>query len=366
MATPVLRKMNKGDDKSNYYAFWSVARKSKRKSMGSPDEAVAEERFATWLLLRNDKTPTLARSVKACWTVYWLKHLSENSASPETALYSWKALEPYFGEMRADEVDQDAVDSYMARRTGGLLGRAVKEPTVRRELQLLCACLNFCTRQKMHKPEAVQRIKLPEGSEPRDRWLTTAEIQALLDAAARLRRGPRLSRTERFIWLALATGARVSSLLDLTWDRVDFETNVIHLAVPGRRKTKKRRPSVPISADLRQVLERAYAERIGDRVLDGPTPVWTSLQTVVIEAGLSGGQKRPTGNTSPKSTGISPHVLRHTAATHMARRGVPLWIIAKILGNSLQVVEKTYAKHSPDDLREAVNLISNGSVRAQP
>jgi integrase len=50
--------------------------------------------------------------------------------------------------------------------------------------------------------------------------------------------------------------------------------------------------------------------------------------------------------------------MRHTAATHMARRGVPLFIIAKALGNSLQMVEKVYSHHSPDDLRAAVEAIS--------
>jgi integrase len=60
--------------------------------------------------------------------------------------------------------------------------------------------------------------------------------------------------------------------------------------------------------------------------------------------------------------GVTPHVLRHTAATHMARAGVPLWKIAGILGNSIAMVEKVYAKHCPDGLRDAVNLISGGAL----
>ncbi|NIO43687.1 MAG: tyrosine-type recombinase/integrase [Burkholderiales bacterium] len=56
--------------------------------------------------------------------------------------------------------------------------------------------------------------------------------------------------------------------------------------------------------------------------------------------------------------GVTPHVLRHTAATRMARAGVSLWLIAKVLGNTLDVVDKVYAKHSPDMLADAVNSIS--------
>jgi integrase len=104
-------------------------------------------------------------------------------------------------------------------------------------------------------------------------------------------------------------------------------------------------------------LARMKAEATGECVLDHPGEVWPALQSVVVRAGLAPRRARATGKAA-RATGISPHVLRHTAATHMARRGVPLWTIGKILGDNMTTVEKTYAKHCPDDLREAVNMIS--------
>ena len=182
----------------------------------------------------------------------------------------------------------------------------------------------------------------------------------MLDAAARLRRGPRLSRGERFLWLALETAGRKQALLDLTWDRVDVETNMIDLDVPGRRRTKKRRAFLPISKALRPVLERAFDERGNDRVLDNGGAVWAAIQHIVVEAGLAGKRKPLKRGQKPKATGISPHVLRHTAATHMARRKVPLYLIAAILGNSVKMVTDVYAKYAKDDLQEAVDTISGG------
>jgi integrase len=183
----------------------------------------------------------------------------------------------------------------------------------------------------------------------------------LFAAARRLSKGDRLSRGERFLWLALETAGRVQALLDLTWDRVDFETGMISLNVPGRKKTKKRRAEVPMSKALRPILLRAYDERDGDLVLDTKAPIWTTLQHIAIEAGLAPKQVLRSGK-KPTATGISPHVLRHTAATHMARRGVSLFLIAKVLGNGVQVVERTYAKYSPGDLQGAVDRISNGEL----
>lgn len=370
MPTPVL------DTEANgrYYAYWSEDRRSRRKSMGTSDRAVAEQRFAQWLLLgghKNDTTDSsadeVAYTVADCWTVYDKKHV-QTEAALEMRAFNWRNLEPHFGPLTVPQVDQDAVDSYVRKRTTGRLGRRVKPQTCRKELAVLFASLRFCATkpQSMFSSTIIEKCKLPDEGEPRDRWLRTEEMQRLLEAAARLRRNKanRLSRAERALWLALETAARIQAILDLTWDRVDFETNTIHYDVPGRRRTKKRRVSVAISKSLRPILERAYEERVSDLVMDNKAKVWAAIQRVVIEAGLAGGQEKPLPGQKPKATGISPHVLRHTAATHMARRGVPLWKIAKILGNTLAMVEKVYAKWTPENPESTVDLISAGMLTA--
>ncbi|MSP03489.1 MAG: hypothetical protein EXR07_20975 [Acetobacteraceae bacterium] len=57
--------------------------------------------------------------------------------------------------------------------------------------------------------------------------------------------------------------------------------------------------------------------------------------------------------------GVTPHILRHTAATWMALAGVPMIEIARILGHrDSRITERVYAKHSPDYLRRAVDALS--------
>ena len=360
MPTPVLRAIPDG----TFYAFWSEDRRSQRKSMGTKSRAEAEARFAHWLLMRNAPDmgkPISAFTVADCWAVYEKKHIEKNVAAPDTLRWSWANLKPHFGHLLPASVDQDVADRYAEMR-----GATVKSSTIRRELSALIAALNFCAKpaQKM-AIGPVPKLDLPPEGEPRDRWLTTAEMQRLLKAAAALRRGDRLSRGERFLWLALGTAGRKEAILDLTWDRVDFETNVIHLDVPGRKRTKKRRASVPISADLRPVLVRAHRERIGDLVMDNKAEIWAAVQLIAIEAGFGGKRPAVLRSQKPKATGISPHVLRHTAATQMARNGVSLFFIAKVLGNTVQMVEKVYAKHAVSDLAAAVDIVSNGLEAAE-
>ncbi len=341
MSVPILYKETNG----GWYAKWTDGRRSKRKSMSTKDEAAAKARFAQWLLIDGqapDSHETAAYTVGELWKVYFDRR-SSALASERTAVNSWKLLQPHFENVAAADV-VDEVPRYISGRRRGVRGRRpVKDSTIRRELVALRACLNWCSNPRVHKAPLIPLIppfEMPEEGQPRDRWLTGDEVTALFAAADASADDKRVGL---FLRVALSTAGRKQAVLDLTWDRVDFETRVIHLHDPDQRVTKKRRASVPISASLLPVLRDAHAARkndlvFGHRGFDAYHPV----RRVAKAAGL---QK------------VTPNVLRHTAATHMARAGVPLWKIAKVLGNSLAMVEKVYAKHVPDDLREAVDLI---------
>ncbi|AKR54372.1 hypothetical protein XM25_00840 [Devosia sp. H5989] len=349
-----------------YYIHWSEGRRSKRQSTGTTDEVEAYQTFAQWILIDGkDRTvgaPEHAFTVHELWDVYYEKHVQKRIVGRETVDYSWKNLKPHFGQLLFDQVNQDRCDEYERLRAAGKIGRKAKPVTIRRELAYLFAALNFCAEPPVRLiPKAsIEVVRLPSAGEPRDRWLKIEEMQRLLDGAAVMRRGSRMTRAERFLWIALETAARKQAILDLTWDRVDFETNTIEFNVPGRVRTSKRRVAVSISSALRPVLQRAYEERVSDLVLDNKAAVWKSIQLAAIKAGFS--EQTVARGQKPKATGISPHVLRHTAATHMARRGVPLWKIAQVLGNTLAMVEKVYAKWCPDDPAGTVDMISGGAL----
>lgn len=50
---------------------------------------------------------------------------------------------------------------------------------------------------------------------------------------------------------------------------------------------------------------------------------------------------------------ISPHTLRHSAATWLMQKGADLWQAAGYLGMSLDVLLNTYGHHHPDYLSDA-------------
>jgi site-specific recombinase XerD len=54
---------------------------------------------------------------------------------------------------------------------------------------------------------------------------------------------------------------------------------------------------------------------------------------------------------------VTPHTLRHTAATWLMQRGVPIWAAAGFLGMSLEVLQDTYGHYHPDHLQGAAAAI---------
>lgn len=345
MNDPYLKRADSGV----WYVHWTVNRIGKRVSTRTTDQAKATAFMSGWLLGKPPGADPADLLLSEVWKVYRQKHRLVSESGADIA---WKNLDGAFGWMLASALSQRAIDDYVAQRVRGQIGRRVQPQTAAKELSYLLAAIKFCAdpRRGVLPQTSVRKFDLPPPGEPRERWLTKAEIAKLTAAAAQIS-----GRGELFLHLALETAARLQALLDLTWDRVDFETGMISLNVPGRARTKKRRADVPISNALRPILERAYAERTNDRVLTHGGPIWQTLQDIAVAAGMA---PKPEPGKRATATGISPHVLRHTAATHMARRGVSLFMIAKILGNTVAVVEKTYAKFSPGDLKRAVDQIS--------
>ena len=349
MSGPALKK----DPNGFYYVYWTEGRRSKRVSTRSRNLEEAKGFLATWLNLEPIAAEAVeALTVGAVWTRYTLKHVEAKVVDKARLANAWKSLEPHFAHLPVKSVTQDHVDDYVAKRTSGRLGRKVIPATVRRELNAMRGSWGYLVKTKELTEGDIPHLEFPEGSPPRDRWLTLAEIEKLLATAKTLRVGKgtsrtgtdeRLSRCERFIWLALHTAARRRAIETLKWSQVDFETRVIHYNPAGRNQTKKKRASVPISDDLLPILETAFKERRGEFVLDHAGAIRKTFETCAFHAGMSD---------------LTRHDLRHTAATHMARRGIPLWIIAGVLGNSVEMVVKVYAKHSPDALRDAVNVFS--------
>jgi integrase len=348
----------KQHDNGIWYIHWTDGRRSKRVSTRQEDLAKAKVFLGQWLLMGPVEAAPAAPSggadlaVSDVWDLYHKSHICKNVASQTTANFVWLNLKQHFGHSAIRNITPAMVESYVAKRSEGKIGRPSKDSTIRRELAALRACLNWAAHphRNILAPADVPHFAMPSEGEPRDRWLTQDEMAKILDAA-KPEHGP-TTPVERLLWLALHTAARVQAILELTWDRVDFVTGVIHYDVPGRKKTKKRRAAVPMSEQLLKFMKRAWREaprNIAGKLLE-PRVVGINSRHYAYKLIRSLTQKAGIAK-------AGPNAMRHTAATHMVRNGTSIHYAARVLGNTYAVTEKHYAKHAPEGLREAVNAI---------
>lgn len=340
-----------------YEIHWTDDGRSKRSSTRTAHLQSAEKVLGNFLLLdererltANPDGPMMVLAAlgdeDAPAADYWHEHVIPNVVGVDAQRYAYAKLKAHFGHLAIADIMPGDVTAYVEARRAGRLGRPSVNHTISRELSVLNAAIHHAVKAK-RLPKAEQPfIKLPGVSEPRDRWLTFDEADALLTAAlAAPRCGDRLPRIYRFVALALNTAGRKAAVLELTRGQVDMVGGMIHLNPAGRSQTKKRRARVPISDALRPVLERTMREtpdQPGASLLDHDGCIRTAFEGAVDRAGLG--------------RDVTPHVLRHTKATWMAQAGISFFEIAGVLGDSVETVQRTYAHHHPDFLRDAINV----------
>ena len=246
-------------------------------------------------------------------------------------------------DLNADKSRDDIEDYREARKKRGIM-----EGTIRRELGALVAALNWAVRQKRYglTKHDLPDVRLGAQSPPRAVYLSKDEerdfwARALADTTS----AGELSRVARYVALALSQAQRSKANLELTWDRVDFKQGLIDFNVPGRIVTSKRRMRLPISDRLRPVLERARAESVArgeppDAPVCGPGAIRKAWETWLAKTPY---------------THIHPHDLRRTWASLAVQAGRPIYEVAKVLGDTVEMVENVYGVLAPEHLKATMN-----------
>lgn len=310
--------------RGKYAAVRSIGGKTERFSLRTSDLGEARRRLADEL--RVPVGETVGELVEA-----YLTDKDKTAVRAIDLRYAWKAAKGSFAHLRPDQITREVCRAYAKLRRDA--GR--KPATIRKELETVRAAVNF------HKAQGAV-FELPRQPPPKQRFLTQAEAKRLVKAARRF------SHIRAFIVLSLTTAARQSALLELTWDRVDFKNGIITLAMgDSGDEARKPRATVPMNRRARRYLLVLKAAATSPHVIE-----WGGHRVLSIKKGFAAAAK------AAKINGVVPHTLRHTAASWMAQRGVPMFQISKYMGHSdTRITERRYAHLSPDYLRKASDVL---------
>lgn len=322
------------DSSPNWYIAWRENGRSRRATTRTADRGEAEAILAAFRLVQGT-TPAHDLTVSQALDWYWETH-AKTLMRPDSADLGIRYLKPFFGATLASELNVAKQQAYIDHKRA----QGFSDESIRRDLSVLAAALRRA--EKHNRIDRAPPFITLTPAPPRERWLTRAEVAKLFKAL----RTKRSRHVLLFARMALYTGARTGAILDLTWDRVNFEAGLIDYRVPGRRVTKKRRTLAPMTPGLKRALLHAKKKARSKHVIEWAGQRVGRVAKAFIDRAEGAGLE-----------GVSPHVLRHTFASWAVRKGVPIYNVGKALGQTVASTTERYAKLAPEDVRAVMEAV---------
>ncbi len=283
-----------------------------------------------------------------------------HTAAPILNWWSGKTLADVRGKTSREYVvwrtAQFVANTTKERKDGSMpTPRKVSESTARHELSTLRAAINYWHGEYGPLP-AVPVVTLPEMADPKADWLTRSVAAAFVRISRRTRACGHIAR---FTLIGTYTGTRPGAILALKWipstasGWVDLEAGVLHRRGTGQRRSNKRQPPVKLPDAL-----LAHMRRWRQADLELAARTGRPVLHVVHFYGRPVEKLRRSWETIATAAGVpdmTPHVVRHTAATWLMQDGKDIYQTAGFLGMSVDTLLRVYGHHHPDFQSEVAN-----------
>lgn len=346
-------KIYKQKGSSNWFvSYYDNAGQRVRRSLGTPDKALAEALVREWEQERFfqenfGRTPDYSFDAALC---RYLKGDSKQKRSHACDIsMSWN-LRPHFGGKTLRGITTKVIAEYVEKRRG----QGVANSTINRDLALLRVVLRKAHAEWEWLDVVPSFPKLKEPP-PRARWLTAEEMERLVAVCP-----PHLRAV---VITAFNTGGRIGEILGLRWSEVDLERKTLRFL-----RTKNDQPrGIPMNARLVATLSALKAER--ERGREGAGAVNALSGNVFTYKGEPIGSVKKSFARACVRAGIEDfhiHDTRHTFASHLVQEGVPLLEVKELLGHKTLAMVMRYAHLAPDNLRGAVERLPGHSLGIVP
>lgn len=282
------------------------------------------------------------------FTIKFLTYLKvEKNYSPHTLTgYSHDLLEFY---KFLNQTDLAAVDKDFLRRfLAQLNSEGLTKRTITRRMAALRTYFRFLTREGYLKKSPMGALKNPKLEKRLPMVLEESELNQLLESPE----DDLVGRRDKAILETLySTGMRVSELVRLDLDRVDFIGGVCRVLGKGQ---KERLCPIGDKA-LRSI--RAYLELRAKTKSHDARALFLNFSPNQKGSRITDRSVRRILNKYIERTcrreNISPHTLRHSFATHLLNRGADLRSVQELLGHENLSTTQIYTHVSTQRLKEA-------------
>jgi integrase/recombinase XerC len=252
-------------------------------------------------------------------------------------------LDHQYGSISLPEITHHHVRSWVVR----MLQEKLSPVSVRRKLSSLNQWFRWLRKKGHVEINPLARVSLPKTPERLPGAVPEKAIQRLwenLDKADTGKTAYTVLRDKVIIALLYGSGLRRSEAIQLQWTDIDFTRNTMLIVGKGKKYRQ-----LPLPEKTRQLLLLLRQE---------PPPSTTESHVLLTDSGKPCYPKFVHNRvvvmlgTVTTAARKSPHVLRHSMATHMMDHGAALNTVKTILGHSSLAATQVYTHNSIARLKE--------------
>ena len=268
---------------------------------------------------------------------------AERGLAPATAAAYRRDLAQYAAHLGGRPPDPEEVASFVAV----LHRRGLSPATIARRIAAVRGFHRFLVAENLAAADPTALLETPRRPAALPKALAIEEVLRLLEAPNPTTAEGRRDRA--LLEFLYATGARVAEAAALDQLDLDLEEGTARLTGKGSKQRL-----VPVGAPACRALAAYLPDRLAWR-RSGRDPgavfvnrrggrltrqgIWAIVRRHAVGAGLDPAQ-------------VSPHVLRHSAATHMVEGGADLRTVQELLGHASISTTQVYTRVSPRHLLE--------------
>lgn len=277
--------------------------------------------------------------------INYLRH--EKRMSPHTVLAYSNDLEQFFEYLQKaysiqdiQEVNHSVIRSWVV----SLIENKIGPRSANRKISTLKSFYKFLLREKMLSVNPMHKIQSPKVPKRLPAFVEESKMDALVNDV-RLTNNFEGKRNFLIIEMLYSTGMRRAELINLKESDINLNNNT--LKVLGKRNKER---LIPITSELKLLIKEYLQEK--RKTIEPKNDFFFVTE--------KGNQINPSSvynvvrNLLTKVTTLSkksPHVLRHTFATHLLNNGANLNAIKELLGHSSLAATQVYTHNTIDKLK---------------
>lgn len=255
------------------------------------------------------------------------------------------------------DVDAVTIESYL----GALRSLDLSSKSIVRNLAAVRSLHRFALREGYSSANPAKRVDAPRLDKPLPKALERSEVELLIDSVEG--GGSADLRDRAMLEFLYATGARISEVAGLDLDDLDLEERVVTVVGKGGKQRL-----VPLGRPAAGALERYL--RLGRPNLVEKASIVRAPAALFVNT--RGGRLTRQGmwkivkaraSRVDLEARLSPHVFRHSFATHMLEGGADIRAVQEILGHASLATTQVYTKVTQGRIRE-VYLQSHPRARS--